>query len=248
MCNLHEHFINSQFSIANTFMVAFFFLTVCPCLSYNICCSILMLITYAAITYAENVIANLIHLITCGSNFSSSFWMYKDCWGISMAVFHSIQFNFICIALLTKELCHKAALQRTGPQWVSLGQQWQGKTPWQITGRNLEQNRTQRGTICRWLAPVFIYLIINGNIHIYANKPWSIYELYMRHIFSIYLHVCKYMYQRIDICGIYLPYIDIYVHIFFKLYFLKLCFIWNISPSIPWITLRSYMSNNIREN
>ena len=58
---------------------------------------------------------------------------------------HSIQFNFICIALLTKGLCHKAALQRTGPQWVSLGQQWQGKTPWQITGRNLEQNPTQRG-------------------------------------------------------------------------------------------------------
>ena len=59
--------------------------------------------------------------------------------------FNSIQFNFICVALLTKELCHKAALQRTGPHWVSLGQQWQGKTPWRITGRNLEQNRTQRG-------------------------------------------------------------------------------------------------------
>ena len=36
---------------------------------------------------------------------------------------NSIQFNFICIALLTKELCHKAALQRTGSQWVSLGQE-----------------------------------------------------------------------------------------------------------------------------
>ena len=68
----------------------------------------------------------------------------------------SLQFNFICIALLTKELCHKAALQRTGPQWVSQGQQWQGKTPWQITEENLEQNQTQRGTICRWLAPVLV--------------------------------------------------------------------------------------------
>ena len=73
--------------------------------------------------------------------------------------FNSIQFNFICIALLTKELCHKAVLQRTGPLWVSLGQQWQGKTPWQMTGRKLEQNRTQRGTICCWLELDLIQLI-----------------------------------------------------------------------------------------
>ena len=53
-----------------------------------------------------------------------------------------IQFNFICIVFLSKGLCHKAALQRAGLQWASLGQQWQGKTPWQITGRNLEQTRT----------------------------------------------------------------------------------------------------------
>ena len=77
----------------------------------------------------------------------------------------SIQFNFICIARLTKELCHKAALQRTGPQW----QQWQGKTPWQITERNLEQNLTQRGTICRWLAPVLM-CFNNCNLRVFTSK------------------------------------------------------------------------------
>ena len=42
----------------------------------------------------------------------------------------------------------------------------------------------------------------------------TVYELYMRHIFSIYLHVML-IYEPEDsmcyICGIYLPYIDIFV-------------------------------------
>ena len=37
-----------------------------------------------------------------------------DCLSYSHTLFFN--FNFICIALLTKEFCHKAALQRTGPQ------------------------------------------------------------------------------------------------------------------------------------
>ena len=67
--------------------------------------------------------------------------------------------NVICIARLTKGLCHKAALQRTGPQWVSPGQQWQGKTPWQITWKKpWAEPDSERESICHWLAPVYYLL------------------------------------------------------------------------------------------
>ena len=48
---------------------------------------------------------------------------YNDKEGQLICIEALIQFNFIYIVLLTKELCHKAALQRT------LGQQWQEKLP-----------------------------------------------------------------------------------------------------------------------
>ena len=76
--------------------------------------------------------------------------------------FNSIQFNsiqFYLYSAFNKGALSQSCFTENRPQWVSLGQQWQGKTPWQITGRNLEQNQTQRGTICRWLAPVLVQCI-----------------------------------------------------------------------------------------
>ena len=69
-------------------------------------------------------------------------------------LFNSIQCYLY--SAFNKGALSQSCFTENRPQWVSLGQQWQGKTPWQITGRNLEQNQTQRGTICRWLAPVLV--------------------------------------------------------------------------------------------
>ena len=78
-------------------------------------------------------------------------------WCRRVVLFNSIQFYLY--SAFNKGALSQSCFTENRPQWVSQGQQWQGKTPWQITGRNLEQNQTQRGTICRWLAPVLVQCV-----------------------------------------------------------------------------------------